>query len=119
MHNTYCASVKSLADVKLDCEPELIRKAWACESSKELREMSPGTAAHIGRASVNELRRYVISDLAGFNDVVRLGRHKRTGLDVFMCEVGDVYAPTIAFVGRRLMVTTQGDLVSMLEKEED
>jgi hypothetical protein len=55
--------------------------------------------------------RALINHLAGFHGVEYLGVHSRAGKVVRYCNAGDVYAPTLFFMGRRLFVSTVGDLV--------
>ena len=88
------ASVKALCQLK-DVTPELaeeIRHAWrTIPKRSEARE------------AVDRLFRSY--------GVEYLGVHKRSNFDVHYCNAGDAYAPTILFIGLRMVVGTWADLV--------
>lgn len=88
------ASVKALCQLK-DVTPELaeeIRHAWrTIPNRREARE--------------------AVDCLFRSCGVEHLGVHKRSHFDVYYCNAGDTYAPTILFIGVRMVVGTWGDLV--------
>ena len=88
------ASVKALCQLK-DVTPELaeeIRHAWrTIPNRREARE--------------------AVDCLFRSCGVELLGVHKRSHFDVYYCNGGDAYAPTIIFIGLRMVVGTWGDLV--------
>lgn len=88
------ASAKALCQLK-DVTPELaeeIRHAWrTIPNRREARE--------------------AVDCLFRSSGVEYLGVHKRSHFDVYYCNAGDAYAPTILFIGLRMVVGTWADLV--------
>lgn len=108
-------SVKTLAAMKLDCRPEIIRAIWGAETRAEL-EIAYPPAAGIDREyyaplKLRDLKREAINAAAGFHGVETLGICKLSGARVFYCNAGDAYAPTLIFKCRRLSVGCWGDLI--------
>lgn len=87
------ASVAMLCTLK-DVTPEIARKirhVWKEYKLKEARE--------------------TVDKLFETHGVEFLGIDRRSGVDVYYCNAGDTYAPTILFKGTTLFVSTWGDLV--------
>lgn len=112
-----CASLKTLSgsNIKLDCEPKLIRDIWKAPDRETLFAVYP-EAEKIDRKfyctpSFPELKRESVNRAAGFYGVEYLGENRRNGNAYFYCNAGDTYAPTIVFCGRSLMVGCWGDIV--------
>lgn len=104
-----CASLASLAALKLECEPDLIRAIWKAESRAAIENIYP-PAIGIARdwytpPKLRDFKRQAIDQAAGFHGVEYLGRDRRTGNSVYYCNAGDSYAPTICFIGARLVVS--------------
>ena len=116
MNDYICASVKTLETIKLDCDAELIRAIWKAKNSDELKGLYPPSQTLAKNMSVNfrllpQLKRACVDHAAGFHGVEYLGVCKRTYYNVHYCNAGDPYAGTIVFIGKRLIVTTWGDMV--------
>lgn len=93
------ASIKSLTTLK-DVNEELakqIREVWLNEYSKSKA-------------------RQKVNDLFGGSGVEYLGNMKRGGSPVYICNAGDTYAPTIGWIGKRMVVCTMGDFFDPVEK---
>ncbi len=108
-----CASIKTLASLKLDCEPALIRQIWAAPDVATIEQLSNLRLQQLYSRweSRGELRRRAIDHVGGFHGVEYLGVNKRTGAHVYYCNAGDTYTGTIIFQGGRLTVGTWGDLI--------
>ena len=103
-----CASLAKLAELKLDCDAELIRAIWKAPTREALVEIYP-PADDIDRAWCNParlriLKREAINQAGGYSGVEYIGTDRRQGHGVFYCNAGESYAPTICFIGRRLVV---------------
>lgn len=104
-----CASLASLAAVKLECEPDLIRAIWKAPDRATVESLYPA-AADLDRGfyrpyNLRELKREAIRQAAGYYSGESLGTDRRTGKTVFYCNAGDSYTPTICFIGSRLVVS--------------
>ena len=110
-----CASLKTLQDIKLDCEPALIREIWKAPDYAALFSVYPEAEkierGYYRRPSFRWLKRESINRAGGFHGVEYLGENKRNGAAYFYCNAGDAYAPTILFCGRVLSVGCWGDIV--------
>lgn len=108
-------SVKTLAELKLDCEPQLIRAIWKAESRAELYRVYPQAEpidrAHYNAPSLRELKRQCIDCAAGYHGVEYLGWHRRKGQHVYYANAGDGYVATLLFAGNLLSVGCWADLV--------
>jgi len=113
-----CASIKSLSNLKLDCDPQLIRKIWKARDTETVLQLVP----HLDKARplafrywnttpLWEAQRAAIDLVAGFHGVEYLGEHRRAGGSVYYCNAGDTYAGTICFHNGRLFVSCWGDLI--------
>lgn len=118
MTNYTCTSIKKIEDTKLDCDARLIRAIWKSTDEDELLKVYPqaedilnASRGYYRRVSLLELKMECVNNAGGFHGVEYLGRHKRTGQGVEYCNAGDTYAGTIIFIGRRLIVSTVGDMV--------
>lgn len=103
-----CASLASLAELKLDCEPSLIRAIWKAKNRADLEAIYP-PAADIDRCFFNTLRlrqlkREAANKAGGFYGVEYLGQDRRTGDHVYYANAGDTYAGALCFIGSRLVV---------------
>ena len=110
-----CASLAKLAELKLDCDAELIRAIWKAKNRADLEAIYP-PAADIDRGffrpyRLRELKREVLNKAGGFFGVEYLGTLKRSGEPVYYANAGDCYAGTLIFTGPRLTVGTVGDLI--------
>lgn len=115
-------SIKSLSsnNIRLDCKPELIRALWKTPRDKEqgllplcerlgitdiYRDFLNRTRGYYRNPSTREIRRELINTLAGFHGIECLGQLKISGERVYYCNAGDPYAPTLVFIGNRLIVS--------------
>lgn len=110
-----CASLASLAGLKLEGDAELIRAIWKAKNRADLEAIYP-PAADIDRGFFNPLRlrplkREAINKAGGFFGVEYLGTRNRSGEPVYYLNAGDCYAGTLIFTGSRLTVGTVGDLI--------
>ena len=107
------ATVANLATIRTDCTPAVIRDIWKAPAVD--LDAWPATRdwyrACWHKPKERELKRAAVNEAAGFHGVEYLGTHRRTGESVYYCNTGDTYAGTVAFIGRRLIVTTMGDLI--------
>ena len=123
-----CASLEALGhnNIRLDCTAEEVRAVWKAETHGELakylsdagyraRAVQVSAAAERGRLLLPTKRRAVAA-LAVKDPVLRgincVGTND-AGDHVYYLEFGDLYAPTLAFIGTRLIVTTLDDLNRM------
>ena len=93
-HVRKAPSVKALMTIKniTRADAEKIRTVWkTIENSRQARE-----------AVDSILRTY---------GVVYIGRHKRTGRNVYYANTGETYARTVIFSGPRAYVSCWGDIV--------
>ena len=109
-----CASLASLAELKLECDAGLIRAIWKAKNRADLEAIYP-PAADIDRGFFNPLRlrqlkREAANKAGGFYGVEYLGTLKRSGEPVYYLNAGDLYTGTLIFTGSRLTVGTVGDL---------
>lgn len=108
------ASIAKLREVKLDCSPSKVRAIWAARSYHELEKAWPAVVDQQGygthRLSFQESKRRAVNHAGGFCGVELAGVHKDTCREVYYCNAGDTYAPTIYFHGAVLHVGTLGDL---------
>ena len=115
MTNFTCASIKTLESLYLSCDARLIRAIWKTENEDELFSIYPQAEeianSYYHRPSLLELKKECINLAGEYHGVEHLGRHARSGREVFYCNAGDTYAGTIVFIGTRLIVSTWGDLV--------
>ena len=110
-----CPNVKTLNELKLDCEPGLIRAIWKAKHHAELCRIYPD-AEELARSfhrspPLRLLKRAAIDCAGGYFGVEYLGQCRRTGQHVYYCNAGDTYAPTLCFKGNNLFVSTMGDLI--------
>lgn len=112
-----CASVKTLETLRMDCDAKLIRDIWKAKDADDLAGVYPQAGEivkNIGgyhRNSLLRIKRECVNHAGGFHGVEYMGWHKRLRQHVEYCNAGDSYAGTIAFIGKRLVVTTWGDMV--------
>lgn len=107
-------SLARLSNEMDDDKAELLRRVWKCRTWKELEAAYPDS-----RQVENEyhsytfgmIKRAIVNRITRSHGVAHLGYHRRTGRQVYLCEAGDTYAPTLAFYGRKMVITTFGDLV--------
>lgn len=111
-----CASSKTLSLAGITAvDARRIRRAWREATRAELLAAfqccadyerqcynSPGTGA---------LRRLAVDSIARTCGVEHLGVSRKTGEEVYYCNAGDPYAPTILFSGPHLRVGAWGDLI--------
>ena len=108
------ASIAKLREVKLDCSPSKIRAIWAAQSWAELERAYPWVKENREEYHYHTFRafkRAAVNHAGGFCGVELAGVHKDTCREVYYCNAGDTYAPTIYFHGAVLHVGTLGDLV--------
>ena len=123
-----CASLEALghSNIRLDCTAEDVRAVWKAETHGQLAKylhdegykaesVRVFEAAERGRPLLPTKRR-AIAALAVKNPVLRgtncVGTNSASEV-VYYLEFGDLYAPTLAFIGTRLIVTTLDDLNRM------
>lgn len=123
-----CASLEALGhnNIRLDCTAEDVRAVWKAESHGELAKylhdegykaesVQVFVAAERGLPLLPTKRR-AIAALAVkdpvLREVKRAGRND-AGEVVRYLNAHDLYAPTLAFIGTRLIVTTLDDLNRM------
>lgn len=116
MRTYYAPSIKSLShqNIRLECDPALVRAIWRAQGLTELRTVYPAAARIIERQRFPDLASAKMESLnhaAGFHGVECLGYHKRQCRHVFYLNAGDPYAPTLIFIGDRMTVGCWGDLV--------
>ncbi|MNN02553.1 hypothetical protein D3C81_1152170 [compost metagenome] len=123
------------SNIRLDCEPATVRALWKAVTKQNCldvlaahfaRSMPPGATSHTDQAeaffethlwengkmrSMPAHKRAMLNTLAGFDGVETLGLHTRAWKDVYYCNAGDTYVPTLCFMGRRLFVSSWGDLI--------
>lgn len=109
-----CASVATLAQVKLDCDPTLIRSIWRAATREDLLHITDPAGVTpeescLWKMKAAEIKRAAVDRAGGFHGLEYLGVDRRTGLAVYYCNAGDTYATTIFFQGSRLYVSTVGD----------
>lgn len=61
--------------------------------------------------SIRHYKREIIDRLIDTHGIEYLGVARNSGAHVYYCNTGDTYAPTIAFNGSIMRVTTFGDMV--------
>ena len=115
---------KLTTEVRLDCEPELIRAIWKAASAEEIKSvypdvinLPPNPSPISSARPLSDLKRQAINHAAGFFGVEYLGTHKRNGRSVYYCNAGDTYAPTLCFIGPWLIVSTWGDMIERKQVE--
>lgn len=111
-------SIASLShqNIRLDCEPEIIRALWKSKNLDELLNIYQGEETEIipryGKLpGLRTAKRAAINNMAGFHGIEYLGRNRRTGEDVYYCNAGDPYAATLIFQGRIMRVSCWGHYV--------
>ncbi len=107
-------SVASLShqNIRLECEPELVRAIWKARNLDELAAIYPAAIDGARLEPVLHVaKREAVNRAAGFHGVEYLGWHKRNGAHVYYTNAGDPYAPALIFQGRRLSVGCWADLV--------
>lgn len=122
-------SVESLShrNIRLDCDPQAVRDIWraldmgqlkaqlakwAGAKSQDLLDSVIDEIIAAGRTpTFPRLKGELINRLAKFHGVKYLGRHRRSGRGVRYLEAADTYAPTLVFTGRRMTISTFGDLI--------
>lgn len=89
------------------------RQMVALPIREEIRQ-----AAQYGRSAPTDAQRMDwINRLAGFHGVQHIGVEYGTGVDVYMLNSGDTYAPTLLFRGRTMSITTYADVVEINAKK--
>lgn len=118
MTTYYAPTTRALShrNIRLDCDPELVRAIWKADSLDELAKVYPEADGTIipryGRLpSLRTAKREAINQAAGFHGVLHLGWHRRNHAHVYYLNAGDAYAPTLIFCGNRMTVGCWGDLV--------
>lgn len=128
-----CASLEALghSNIRLDCTAEDVRAVWKAETHGKLAKylhdggykaasVQVFVAAERGLPLLSTKRRAVAA-LAVKDPVLRgincVGMND-AGDHVHYLEFGDLYAPTLAFIGTRLIVTTLDDLNRMYAKNK-
>lgn len=118
-------SLKSMSEknIKLDCDPKVIREIWKAHSRELANVAEKHGLLEIHDAIVNrgrgyyrnystrEIKRELINHAGGFHGVEYLGVNKRTGNAMYYCNAGDTYAATLIFHGRVLLVSCWGHYV--------
>lgn len=105
-------AILSHHNIRLDCDPELIRAIWKARDLEELVAVYPAAVdGNRLEPVLHVAKREAVNHAAGFHGVEYLGWHKRTGAHVYYTNAGDPYAPALIFQGRRLSVGCWGDLV--------
>lgn len=107
-----------LENLKLDCTGQLIRDIWKASNWETLEAVYPDLAdferryqRYYRQPRFKHVKRELIAHLAGYIGVEYLGRCKRSGVDVYYCNAGDTYTPTIVFKGNRLFISCWGHFV--------
>lgn len=134
--NAKAPSLNALShnNIRLDCTPETLRRVWKADTKSEMlaalvehfdgdegkaddfyHERRLASFYDLGSppgALCTPLRtwRQIVNDLAGFHEVEEFGRD-RLGRTVWYCNAAGSYAPTLAFVNRRMFVCCFADLV--------
>lgn len=106
----------SHGNIRLDCEPELIRAIWKARNLDELAAVYPAADGTIiptcgPLPKLRQAKREAVDRAAGFYGVEYLGWHKRNREHVYYANAGDTYAATLIFQGRRMLVGCWGDMV--------
>jgi hypothetical protein len=113
------ANVKRLCELKdiTPAQAKEIRAVWCKFTRAELKEKSQAVRDLIqytnGGASLStrRMRMACINAIFDSHGIEYLGLDRRTNDDVYYCNAGDTYAPTIIFRGRVLSVGCWGDLI--------
>ena len=118
MPTFYAPTARALAhqNIRLDCDPKLIRAIWKARDLDELAEIYPAADGTIipryGRLpSLRTAKRGAINQAAGFHGVLYLGQHRRNHAPVYYLNAGDPYAATLIFCGDRMTLGCWGDLI--------
>lgn len=92
-----------------------MRTAASIKNLMTIKDVTEDDAKSIRRVWHNDpIKRRARDDIDAIlrtSGVEYLGRHKRTGHDVYYCNAGDTYATTVLFIGPRLIVGCWGDLM--------
>ena len=92
-----------------------IRAIWKADGFEGLYNVEPELVSSIEHsmyhATPNDIKRVAIDSILCTSGVEYLGRYKPSGDHVDYCNTGDSYAPTIIFIGNRLIVGCWEDMV--------
>ena len=113
------------------CAPESVRAIWRAKDGIDLAKalvahfegdsqkaddlyaeskIERGGFGHRLR-TLHQQKREILNELCGFHGIELLGQHTRSGKSVYYCNTGESYASTLCFMGRRLFVSSWGDLI--------
>lgn len=90
-----------------------IRWAWKDANKSDLRPIVEKVhKLHHGYIESRSYAAMLAIDIIGeFHGVEYLGKHSRNNADIDYLNSGDSYAPTLVFCGRRMFISTVGDML--------